>query len=97
MTTKLDEMPTEKLKAKLHECWEMINKVLDGFNDAPEMQAGIRRLVLSGNMLSELNAIAAESPELANQILQFSVAMLANTHSIQAIDAELCNRFSDMN
>ena len=97
MSNNLDEMPTEKLRATLHQCWEMINKVLDGFNDAPEMQAGIRRLVLSGDMLSELNAIAAESPQLANQILQVSVAMLANTHSIQAIDAELCKRLSDMN
>ena len=47
------------------------------------MQAGFQRLMNAENLVAELDTIAAESPELANLLLHFSVAARVKTQSVQ--------------
>lgn len=76
MSNNLEGLPTEQLRAMMQQCWQTINSILDRLNDAPKMQAGTRRLMNSEDMVTEFSMIVAESPELANLILQASVAVL---------------------
>lgn len=66
MSNNLEGLPTEKLRAMMQQCRLNLNEILDRLNDAPEMQAGIRRLMSSNHMATEFNMILAESPDLAN-------------------------------
>ena len=94
MSNNVVGLPTEKLNELLQQCWPTINAILDRLTDDQEMQTGIQRLVNSANMVTEFCTIKAETPKLANLILEASIAMLANTHSIQAIDAAIARRAS---
>ncbi len=65
---------------------------MDVLDDRSNLQAGIDRLMRAAEMVVELNAINAASPELARLILQASVAALVNTLNVEAIERELKRR-----
>ena len=97
MSNNLERLPTEQRRAMMQQCWQTINTNFDRLNEAPEMQIGIERLLSSEDIVTEFNTIAAESPELANMILQASVAALASNLSAQGIDAAIIPRASEGN
>ena len=94
MNNNLDGLPTEQLNELMQQCWERINAILDRMNDAPDMQARIRRMINSNDMAAEFNWITSESPELAKWILKESVAALVNLQSVQGIHAAIVRRAS---
>ncbi len=85
----------------LHElklqCSETLEAVHDRFSNDSAAQEGLRRLLLSQDMLGEFRNIESESRDLAGLILQGAVAVLVNSKSIETVDAELRRRIIELN
>ena len=92
-----DGQSADQFKASSQECWDSMNAVLDTLSKRSDKQAGIRQLSNVDDMVTELNAIATDSPKMANLVLYASLAVLVNTQTIKNLDAVLIRRASEGN
>ena len=86
MTSELKQLSEDQLRTVRTSCREVLGSVIASLNHRSDIQAGIERLMSSGDMVDELNAINAESVDLPRLILQTSVAALVNIQSVEAVD-----------
>lgn len=88
MTDELKQLSDDQLRTVRTSCREVLGLVIASLSHRSDIQARVVRLMSSGEMIDELNAINGVSPDLARLILQASVGALVNVQSGEAVDAE---------
>ena len=97
MTDDSRSLPIEELRSRSRDCTEMIKTVCARLGSDAEMEAGVRRLMRSEDLLDELAAIKLEDREAALRILNAALATLVNSHSVLAIEVEFKRRARERN
>ena len=97
MTDDSRSLPIEELRSRSRDCTEMIKTVCARLSSDDEMEAGVRRLMRSKDLLNELAAIELEDREAALRILNAAVATLVNSHSVLSIEVEFKRRARERN
>jgi len=97
MASNLHEVSDDQLEDLLVQCIETINVVCDRLEQDALMTHGVRSLVTSSDMLPSFNELTAENRENAGTILNAAIAVLVNTQSVRAIQAEQKRRSNRWN
>lgn len=97
MASNLHEVSDDQLEDLLVQCIETINVVCDRLEQDALMTHGVRSLVKASDMLTCLGEITAENRENARTILHAAIAVLVNTQSVRAIQAEQQRRSNRWN
>ena len=90
----MDEIATEKLRALLVDCRRVLNTVCERVADRHDVSLAVRDLMSSTDLLPTFLDLARRSPELAEIVLQASIAALSNSQSVMVVEAELRSRAS---
>ena len=90
-------LPIEELRSRSRDCTEMVKTVCARLSSDDEMEAGVRRLMRSEDLLAEFAAVESEDREVALRILNAALATLVNSHTVLAIDLELKGRAREKN
>jgi hypothetical protein len=75
----------------------MIHTVCARLGTDDEMEAAVRRLMRSEDLLAEFAAAERENPATALRVLNAALATLVNSHSVLAIEVELERRAREKN
>jgi len=97
MTTNLSELSDDRLRELRRQCFEVIQAVCERLENDSEVQSTVRRLLQAENMLNEFFEVESDTRDLANLILESSVATMVNSQSLRAIDAEWQKRMAERN
>ena len=73
---------------------ETLLELTQSLNERGDMQAAIKTLMQSDNMLFTFTQMAVNSPDVMRLVLQAGVASFTNQQAVHAVDAELNQRAS---
>lgn len=97
MADGIQSLPDGELRELSRECSKMIQTVCAKLGYDDEMEAAVRRLMRSKDLLADFAAVERESPATALRILNAALATLVNSHSVLAIEVEFERRARDKN
>jgi len=85
------------LRELRRQCFEVIQAVCERIENDTKVRSTVRRLLQAENMLNEFFEVESDTRDLANLILESSVATMVNSQSLRAIDAEWQKRMVERN
>jgi len=89
--------PEKELRDLSRQCSEMIQTVCARLGTDDEMEAAVRRLMRSDDLLADFAAFERENPATAMRVLNAALATLVNAHSVLAIEVEFERRVREKN
>jgi hypothetical protein len=97
MATNLDGLSDQQLDDLLRQCTETIEAVYVRLEQDSAMTDGLRQLLRAGDLLGKLNELQLADKSNAELILHAAIAVLVNSQSVRAIQAEKQARRKDRN
>jgi hypothetical protein len=97
MATNLDGLSDQQLDDLLRQCTETIETVYGRLEQDSAMTDGLRQLLRADDLLGKFNELQLADKSNAEVILHAAIAVLVNSQSVRAIQAEKQTRRKDWN
>lgn len=97
MSPNLEAKTHAQLTELLGQCGETISGVFDRLEHDGQMVEGLRKLLVAEDLVGKFEELVTEDRHNAEMIPRAAIAVLVNTHSMQAIDLELKRRSREAN
>lgn len=97
MNSNLETKTHAHLTELLGQCGETIGGVFDRLERDGQMVEGLRQLLVAEDLVDKFEELITDNRHNAEMILRAAIAVLVNTHSMQAIDFELKRRSREAN
>lgn len=97
MNSNLETKTHAHLTELLSQCGETIGGVFDRLEHDGQMVEGMQQLLVAEDLVDKFEELVTDNRHNAEMILRAAIAVLVNTHSMQAIDVELKRRSREAN
>lgn len=97
MATKLEFLSDQQLNELLRQCTETIETVYGRIEQDSVMTDGLRQLLRADDLLEKFHELQLADKSNAEVILHAAIAVLVNSQSVRAIQAEKQVRRKDWN
>jgi hypothetical protein len=97
MASNLDGLSDQQLANLLRHCTETIETVYGRLEQDSAMTDGLRQLLRADDLLGKFQELQVADQSNAEMILHAAIAVLVNSQSVRAIQAEKQTRLKDWN